>query len=97
MSNSRITLDSYKFEKELFKQFSFLENGENTLSLAKSKIPDIMTYELTDTQYNIVFMYYYQNLTQKQIANSLKKNQSTVSRTLKRAKSKIFKIVKYLI
>lgn len=97
MSSNRLSMNGHKFEEEMFKKFLDEKYDNKDLDFVKSKIDDILFYELTDNQYNVLTMYYYQHLKQREIADTLQKDQSTVSRTLKLAKFKIGKILKYFL
>ena len=55
-----------------------------------------MTHELTSKEYKCVYMYFVENIKQKEIAKRLDVNQSTVSRNIKRGLTRIKKYTKYL-
>ena len=90
--------NDYRLDEELNKlYFRNAQPNGGSLDTAKSKMYQVMKNELNENQSNILKMYYFDNLKQKDIAERLQKNQSTVSRTLKRAKSNIARILKYFI
>ena len=90
--------NDYRLDEELNKlNFRNAQSNGGSLDTAKSKMYQVMKNELNENQSNILKMYYFDNLKQKDIAERLQKNQSTVSRTLKRAKSNIARILKYFI
>ena len=60
------------------------------ISLCKTALREVIQNDLTPRQKQLVLMYYYQNLNNKQIAKLLHIDNSTVSRTLKRARKKIY-------
>lgn len=97
--NKRLDIfNDYRLDEELNKlYFRNLQSGGGSLDKAKSKMYQVMKNELNENQANILKMYYFDNLKQKDIAKRLHKNQSTVSRTLKRAKNNLAKILKYFI
>lgn len=90
--------NDYRLDEELNRLY--LKNAQSnggSLDIAKFKMYQVMKNELNENQSNILKMYYFDNLKQKDIAERLQKNQSTVSRTLKRAKSNLARILKYFI
>lgn len=97
--NKRLDIfNDYRLDEELNKlYFRNLQSSGGSLDKAKSKMYQVMKNELNENQANILKMYYFDNLKQKDIAKRLHKNQSTVSRTLKRAKNNLAKILKYFI
>lgn len=97
MSKNRISTNSYRLENYLFREFDIRVHESSTLDLVRAKLDDILANELTDAQYTVVDMYYFQHLTQRQIAHTLHRDQSTVSRNLKRARAKVARILQYLI
>ena len=85
-------------ELELYKLYNRSDISDNTIKRDKIKliIADIMTHELTNKQYKCVYMYFVENIKQKEIAKRLNVNQSTVSRNIKRGLTRIKKYTKYL-
>jgi RNA polymerase sigma factor (sigma-70 family) len=73
------------------------KSSGGNLEKAKKLVHSVITEQLNDNQANMVNMYYFDNLKQVDIAERLNINQSTVSRTLARAKNKLAKFLKYLI
>ena len=65
-----------------------LERPHRTLRLARQQA-------LTDRQRQMLELYYDQGLTMGQIALKLNLNRSTVSRTLSRAKDKLYRCLRY--
>ena len=61
----------------------------------KNLIRKIILTELTPLQQEMVSLYYYQGLSMTDIANSRNVNKSSVSRTLKSARERISKSLKY--
>lgn len=53
----------------------------------------IIQYDLTPRQRELIRLYYYQNLNNIQIAQLLQIDPSSVSRTLGRARKKIYKLL----
>ena len=53
--------------------------------------------DLTPRQQEVIQLYYYQNLNNKQIAEVLKIDASTVCRTLQRGKAKIYKVLHFYL
>lgn len=84
-------------ELELYKLYNTSNISDNTIKRDKLKliIADIMTHELTSKEYKCVYMYFVENIKQKEIAKRLNVNQSTVSRNIKRGLTHIKKYTKY--
>lgn len=55
----------------------------------------VITNDLTKTQKSYIILYYKHGMTISEIARKYGVNRSTVSRTITRAKEKIFRILKY--
>lgn len=55
----------------------------------------VINNDLTKTQKSYIILYYKQEMKISEIAEKYGVNRSTVSRTIKRAKEKIFNILKY--
>lgn len=53
--------------------------------------------ELTDRQREMVSLYYDQGMTMPQIAERLGVNRSTVSRTLRRARDRLYRFLRYTL
>ena len=53
--------------------------------------------ELTDRQREMVSLYYDQGMTMPQIAERLGVNRSTVSRTLRRARNRLYRFLRYTL
>lgn len=53
--------------------------------------------ELTDRQQEMVSLYYDQGMTMPQIAERLGVNRSTVSRTLRRARDRLYRFLRYTL
>lgn len=71
--------------------------GDNRAAMAKMKraLLDVMRYELTDCQREVVEQFYFHDMSVTQIASERGCNKSTVSRHLKRAKVKIRRCLQY--
>lgn len=52
-------------------------------------------YELSDVQRTYLCMYYFEGLTMEEIASQNHVNKSTISRTIKRARARLFRCLKY--
>ncbi|MCC8069239.1 MAG: sigma-70 family RNA polymerase sigma factor [Ruminococcus sp.] len=97
--NKRVDIfNDYHLDEEINKTyFNNLHSSGGSLDKARSKMYQVMKDELNENQAQVLKMYYFDNLKQKDIARLLQKDQSTVSRTLKRAKNNLAKILKYFI
>lgn len=98
MRHERVSYDveSWQFEKDLFELSKSRECDYSTL---KRKLRQAIQNELTEKQLQLVELYYFgsKKITQKEIAEITGKDASTVSRTLKRARKNLKRVLKYLI
>ena len=70
-------------------------SNHSQISQASRAVAGIINSELTPRQRQIIQLYYNQRLNTTQIAELLKINKSTVSRTLARAQSKVYRFLRY--
>ncbi len=70
-------------------------SNRKQLQIACMALTQIIENDLTPRQQEVIQLYYYQNLNNKQIAELLKIDASTVCRTLQRAKHKIYKLMHF--
>ena len=63
------------------------------LEISRQALTEIIHNDLTPRQRELIFLRYYQNMSNKQIAETLHLDASSVSRTLKRAKMRIYKLL----
>ncbi|MBR1527847.1 MAG: sigma-70 family RNA polymerase sigma factor [Oscillospiraceae bacterium] len=63
------------------------------LDLSLVVLKQVIQNDLTPRQRELILLHYYQNLNNKQIAESLNLDPSTVCRTLGRARKKIYKLL----
>ncbi|MCI1269647.1 MAG: sigma-70 family RNA polymerase sigma factor [Ruminococcus sp.] len=71
--------------------------ADSSVTRIKKILLDIIKNELTPRQSQIIMLYYFQGLTLPQIASSLNLSVPSVSITMKRARYKLFRILKYII
>lgn len=93
----RISMDALEFDKKIA-ELSFDENAETNAELVekvKKSMLKIIKNELTPRQKQIIMLYYYERLGVSEIAERLGVVPSTVSRTIKKAREKIYKFLKY--
>ncbi|MDR0983793.1 MAG: sigma-70 family RNA polymerase sigma factor [Ruminococcus sp.] len=88
-------MDSQLIDKLNLSTPNFGESNQAQRKKQVSQIYKIIAGELTPSQREIFLLRYVDNLKQKEIAEKLGINKSTVSRTLKRASDNIKKYVKY--
>lgn len=83
-------------EKELefkaLKEFILYLNRD---TLPSTRVRCAINEELTERQRQMVYLYYYKNMTMNEIAESIGVSQSTVSRTINRGKGRIRKYLRY--
>ena len=92
MKRKRINAESYHFEEELYKMYI---QGEYTNREPKDVLLKVIQGELSKNQLRLVEMYYFQHISMVEISKMLDVTPSTVSRTLKRARIKIERFMKY--
>ena len=63
------------------------------LEISKKALQQIIQNDLTSRQREIILLKYYHNMSNKEIAGVLHLDASSVSRTLTRAKAKIYKLL----
>ncbi len=63
------------------------------LEMSRKALTEIIQNDLTPRQRELIFLRYYQNMNNKQIAALLSLDASSVSRTLKRARIRIYKLL----
>lgn len=71
--------------------------NENNIQLIRRALPRVIEERLSDRQKDCIRLYYFENLNMNQTAAALGIERSTVSRTLKRARSKIKLSLEYII
>lgn len=99
MEHKRVDImNNHRIDEELYSIFiNTQQSSGSSLDMISSKISSIIENELSENQAEVLNAYYFDGLKQKDIAKLLNKDQSTVSRTLKRAKNNLIRILKYLI
>ena len=63
------------------------------LELSAQALKEVIQNDLSPRQKELILLYYYENLNNKQIAERLQIHPSTVCRTLGRAKNRIYKLL----
>lgn len=71
------------------------EDNSGQLAHAQKALLDILQEELTERQREVLTLYYYDGMNIPEIAETLSVNRSTVSRTLQRAKQRIYKNLRF--
>ena len=93
----RVSMDALEFDSKIA-ELSFAEDAETNSELTakvKKTMAKIIKNDLTPRQREIIMLYYYSGLGVSEIADKLEIAPSTVSRTIKRARDKIYKSLKY--
>lgn len=92
----RVSMDALEFDKKI-SELSADDAGTNTELIEKVKctMAKVIKNELTPRQREIIVLYYYKGLGVSEIADKLRLAPSTVSRTIKGARDKIYKFLKY--
>ena len=93
----RVSMDALEFDSKIA-ELSSAEDAETNSELTakvKKTMAKIIKNDLTPRQREIIMLYYYSGLGVSEIADKLEIAPSTVSRTIKRARDKIYKYLKY--
>ncbi len=92
----RVSMDALEFDKKI-SELSSEEASDNSelIGKVKSTMARVIKNELTKRQREIIVMYYYKEMGVSEIAQELSVAPSTVSRTIKRAREKIYRFLKY--
>lgn len=64
-------------------------------TVPSARVRRAINEELTERQRELVYLYYYKNMTMNEIAELVGVSQSTVSRTIKRGKGRMRKYLRY--
>ena len=88
-------LDNDKEIFNLIKQNENLNSNSSLKKIAIRALKKVIEEQLTTRQKQFIVLYYYNNKNMVEIAKQFGVNKSTVSRTINRAKQKIYKYMKY--
>lgn len=88
-------MDALDFDKKIAELSFDAENNSELIEKVKRTMAKVIRNELTPRQRQIVTMYYYDGKGVSEIAAVLELDVSTVSRTLKRARERIYTFMKY--
>jgi RNA polymerase sigma factor (sigma-70 family) len=95
MKRKRISI-SAENDNLLYHYMKKAQSNGGSLERATKVIHKVIEEQLNPNQANLIQMYYFDNLKQEDIAHRLNIDQSTVSRTLIRARNKLSRFLKYL-
>lgn len=73
------------------------QDNSEQLSRLRRNLRRAREQELTERQREMVSLYYDQGMTMPQIAEQLGVNRSTVSRTLRRARDRLYRFLRYTL
>lgn len=73
------------------------QDNSEQLSRLRRNLRRAREQELTERQREMVSLYYDQGMTMPQIAEQLGVNRSTVSRTLRRARARLYRFLRYTL
>ncbi len=83
-----------EFDTNFVRDLIFPENNNRRqLDLSLKALHEVIEHDLTERQKQFIQLYFFENLNTRQIAELLGLNPSTVSRTLTRAKKRIYKVL----
>lgn len=88
-------MDALDFDKKIAELSFDAENNSELIEKVKKIMAKIIRNELTPRQRQTVSLYYYEGKGVTEIAQMLDLDVSTVSRTIKRARERIYKFLKY--
>lgn len=95
----RVSMDALDFDKKII-ELSLAADAETNsekIQKVKSAMMKVIKNELTSRQRETIVLYYYKEMGVSEIADKLGLAPSTVSRTIKRARDKIYKFLKYMM
>lgn len=93
----RVSESVLEFDKGFISsQMECSTNGRNREALLKA-LRMAIEEDLTDVQRKYALLYYFDNMTEGQIAELYKVNQSTVCRTLRRARKRLYCSLRFCI
>ena len=88
----RVSECALAFNQSLIKDLTGVPaTNKKQLETAKKALQEVIQKDLTARQQELIYLYYYKQLNNRQIANYLHLDETTVSRTLKRARNNIYK------
>lgn len=92
-----VSLSVPELDKKLRELYNskLAETNNDNLKKAKHALIQVIKYDLTERQKEVITLYYYKEMKMSEIADILGLNVSTVSRTIRRAKKKICDRIKY--
>lgn len=95
----RVSMDALEFDKKIseISLASEAETNSEQIEKVKSAMMKVIKNELTPRQRETIVLYYYKEMGVSEIADKLDLAPSTVSRTIKRARDKIYKFLKYMM
>ncbi len=91
----RVSMDALDFDKKIAELSFDAENNSELIEKVKCTMAKVIRNELTPRQRQTIKMYYYEGKGVSEIAEELNLDVSTVSRTIKRARTKIYTFMKY--
>lgn len=71
------------------------EDNHDQLNRLKRNLTHALRQDITQRQREYMFLYYGKNMTMEDIANQFGVNKSTVSRTLKRGRQRLYRCLRY--
>ncbi len=71
------------------------DDNKDTINRLKRNLTRALRYDITDKQREYMMLYYGKQMTMEAIANEKGVNKSTVSRTLKRGRKRLYRCLRY--
>ncbi len=98
MMHKRVHFSEGNEDKKMFELINELNNNSTNTDLrrcALRAIRNVIENDLTSRQKEVIMLYYYEKHKMPEIAQMLDVNISTVSRTIKRARTRMFSVLRY--
>lgn len=88
----RVPMNTMEFNQALVQTLTGVpSDNHRQLQHAKKAVAKIIAEDLTDRQRQLIYLRYYKQLNNRQIAAALHIDDTTVCRTLQRARNRIYK------
>ena len=98
MTHRRVHFSQGNEDKKMFELINELNSNSTNSDLrrcAMRAIRNVVENELTSRQKEVIMLYYYEKYNMPEIAQMLDVNISTISRTIKRARTHMFSVLRY--
>lgn len=99
MEHKRIdAMYGYELDKRLYELYEAqTQSSGGNFDRAKAILHEAIDEVLTPNQAEVLTLYYFDRLKQREVAERLHRSQATVSRTLKRARARLANALRYTL